>query len=338
MEFMNLLKEIKFTLLRALPRCRSGMRLMLLPACTIAWSSLPAADYAEVRAAIFSDAYPQWPHYSVDKRRFGPSGEHAENALRAAAQRTLEQDFDLFESPGHVKLFQANGICYAARWEIDAISPYTGLFRAGTRVRAIVRLSIMLSDIQRGQRRTLGMGIKLFVPATTNEVERSENILVMDQIAGSRDPYVLQAPLDNHPDLGGLPSFGVIGTAIRIRNDLDAVDKRLSPAGPALRYRSLEHIAAALNTELSHSPHWIRLTVAPGTRRVDAQDFREELSLKHYRDGTIVYDIAVAAHAEGGKAHAAWQTLGRLTLVDDVVSMSCDKRLHFAHPKLHQAP
>ena len=76
-------------------------------------------------------------------------------------------------------------------------------------------------------------------------VQHSYNLLVMDNISGSTRDHVLHAVLDNHPDLGGLPRLGVISTALRIRSDLNSVDKALSLAGPALRYRALSHLGTA---------------------------------------------------------------------------------------------
>jgi hypothetical protein len=60
--------------------------------------------------------------------------------------------------------FNPIGICYSGRWEINARTTFTGVFANDTSMLAIVRISVMLSDVKRGARRTLGMGIKLFPP------------------------------------------------------------------------------------------------------------------------------------------------------------------------------
>ena len=78
--------------------------------------------------------------------------------------------------------------------------------------------------------------------------------------------------------------------------------------------------------------------MAPETPDVDAADFREELALKNYLGGQLNYDIEVAAFAPAGKGAANWVRAGVLRLTDDVVSASCDRRLHFAHPRLNHPP
>ncbi len=302
-------------------------------------ASIAENQFESVRKIVFSDPYDQLPHYPVTKRLFGPAGDNPHNALRAAAVRTLTSDQDLAEFPAGQKLFQPNGICYAGRWAIHAATRYTGLFGIGTNVPAIVRISVMLGDTERGARRTLGMGVKLFPPSSDAE-NHGYNLLVMDNISGSTRAHTSHAVLDNHPEYGGLPSLGVIGTALRIRRDMNAVDKALSPAGPNLRYRSVSHLAAIGVTPgaVTNSPHWVRLRVAPETPDVDAVDFREELALKNYFDGRLTYDIELAAFDTAGKTRANWTRAGILRLTEDVVSESCDQRLHFGHPRLDQPP
>lgn len=295
--------------------------------------------FKAVADIVFSDPYDELPHYPVTKQMFGPSGDDRNNALRTAARRTLTTDQDLIEFPAGQKLFQPNGICYVGRWNIHASTPYTGVFARDTSIPAIVRISVMLGDVERGTRRTLGMGVKLF-PPNTDSHDHSYNLLVMDSISGSTRDHVLHAVLDNHPDYGGLPSPKVIGIALRIRRDLNTVDKALSPAGPMLRYRSVSHLAAAglpAATE-PRAPHWVRLRVTPETPAIDAADFREELALKNYANGQLEYRIEFAAHTTAGKTSAKWVRAGVLRLTADIVSASCDRRLHFAHPKLNQLP
>ena len=125
------------------------------------------------------------------------------------------------------------GICYVGRWGNSRFTQYTGVFADGTKIPAIVRISVMLGDVERGSRRTLGMGVKVFPPRGGAE-NRSYNLLVMDSNFRTTGDHTARAVLDNHPDYGGLPNLGVIGTALRIRRDPNAVDKALSPAGPGL--------------------------------------------------------------------------------------------------------
>jgi hypothetical protein len=68
--------------------------------------------------------------------------------------------------------------------------------------------------------------------------------------------------------------------------------------------------------------------VQEGTPRVDADDFREELRLRHYPDHNLVYTINVKSFSEEN-----WTCLGAITFTDDVVSEGGDKRLHFWIPR-----
>lgn len=295
--------------------------------------------FERVREAVFSDPYQQRPLYPVNRHLFGASGDSPDNALRAAARRTLSTEADLVDFPHGRKLFQPNGICYEGRWQITADTGFTGAFGAGVSLPAIVRISVMLGAVSAGQRRTLAMGIKLF-SAVADPAARSADLLVMDAIAGSRRRYTADAVLDNHPDFGGLPAFGEWRTALRIRADMDAVDADLSPAGPALRYRDVRAGAVLLPASdgRSRAPHWLRLRVAQGTPRIDAVDFRDELATAAYPDARLIYVIELAAHAQGGKSAARWQRAGELELSASTVSATCDRRLHFAHPRLAQPP
>jgi hypothetical protein len=312
----------------------------LFGAAAQALESIGSRRFEDIRAAVFSDPYTTLPRYRVEKDYFGAAGDTPDNALRAAARRTLTTDHDLVDYPDGRKLFQPNGICFAGEWRINHANAYTGLLSFGTRVPAIVRVSVMLGETERGRRRTLGMGVKLFATARDGVTPVTRNLLVMDAVAGSRRPHVLDAVLDNHPKLGGLPSLGTIPTALRIRADLNAADAELSPAGPNLRFRPIRHLAdlGADGVAAVRAPRWIRLSVTADTPRIDATDFREELALRHYPRQRLVYIIEVADAADGGKSRAAWKRLGELELREDVVSATCDQRLHFAHPRLERAP
>ncbi|MEE4190655.1 MAG: hypothetical protein V2I66_03705 [Halieaceae bacterium] len=93
-------------------------------------------------------------------------------------------------------------------------------------------------------------------------------------------------------------------------------------------FRPVSHL------DSGEGPRWLRLTVVDGTPRVDAHDFRDELSLAHYPEGVLRWTIAIADGAEGERDDARWTTVGELRVEESVVSASCDQRLHFAHPRL----
>jgi hypothetical protein len=76
----------------------------------------------------------------------------------------------------------------------------------------------------------------------------------------------------------------------------------------------------------SHTPDYLMVQAAPG-QRVDAADFRDELSLAN-RGGRLRFDIFVA-----GNEKELWNRIGYIEFTQDVVSETCDHRLHFHHPR-----
>jgi hypothetical protein len=316
-------------------RAVAGLALgaMLLLPCAYGYEG---SAFATVRDAVFGDPYEALPAYPVSREAFGPAGETDDNRLRQAARRTLTAPDDLYDFPEGRKLIQPNGICFAGRWRIDAPSPYTGLLATGAQALAIVRASVSLGETSRGQRRSFAMAIKLFPTDDAEAVVPTANLFVMDSVAGSMTPHFLDAVLDNDPDLGGLPSFAHLGLALRIRSDLTAVDRALSPDGPDLTYRPVTAAATAglASDATSVSPRWLRLSVRAGTPRVDAIDFRDELRLSRYPEGRLGWEVEAAAAHPRGKGAAAWQRIGTLGLSESVTSRTCDARLHFAHPLL----
>ena len=282
-----------------------------------------------VKTRVFSDPYDELPQYGVSKGKFGPAGNRSDNRLLTAATRTLRDPTDFAKFDHGQKLFQPNGICFSGHWLIDKPSSYSGLFAPGTKVPVIVRASVMLSGTTRSDQRALGLAIKLFVRGDTHSV----NVLVMESMGGKHLKHITDAVLDNQPGLGNIPKLANLGVLLRIRKDLQRAMKEADTNGIKLRYLPLDHIAAATvaaGGEIN-APHWIRFHVAPETPRVEADDFRDELSLRHYPLHKLRYIISVAPQNAEGKRHAAWSEIGYIELAEDVISKSCDTKLHFKH-------
>ncbi len=309
-----------------------------LTAITLLWivSGACQASYETVYRAVFSAPYKTLPHYVVDKKLFGRGGTGTQNALYQAALRTLTSNADLIDFAKGQKLFQPNGICFAAHWRIDKKTDFTGLFAAPAAARGIVRISVMLSGTNKGEKRAFAMAIKLF--PQKRRAGRSLNLLMMASMGGAYIDHASTAVMDNEPALGSLPRLSDWGTALRIRKDLARANTTVAHgvgiANARIQYRSVAHAAALGVTDenLVHAPEWLRLRVVPDTPRIDAQDFRDELSLRNYPDGKLIYEIEVAGDHAAGKAAAHWQPIGHLELHESITSPGCDRRLHFQHP------
>ncbi len=306
---------------------------LALTFCSLAAAQIPdtagyqGASFNNIRRLVFANPYDALPTYRVNKEQFGPRGNHKDNRVYAAGLRTLSSREDLLEFDGGQKLLQANGICFAGEWIIDRPSGYAGLLAEGTRVPVIARASVSLDGTRRKHKRAFGMALKLFPAADRATAVETVNIFVMHSLGGVRTDHVLNLALDNAPALGSLPPFGQWSTALRLQSDFERADQTASGRAN-LAYRPVAQLSG------SDGPRWLRLVASHGMPRVDADDFRDELNLDHYPNGELRWDIAIADGQKGKKDAASWTTVGELRVSESVVSASCDRRLHFAHPRL----
>ena len=71
------------------------------------------------------------------------------------------------------------------------------------------------------------------------------------------------------------------------------------------------------------------MKIDTNNKKVDKKDFRDELKINN--DEKLIFNISVASKETENKKD--WQQIGTITLDTSVISNSCDKRLHFHHPK-----
>ena len=294
------------------------------------------SSYNEIKQVIFSTPYSSLPHYQVNKKLFGNSGNSETNLLLQAARRTLTIKDDLFDFPQDQKLLQANGICFAGKWVIDKPSPYSGQFRYPTRSPVIARASVALSGTLQSDIRAFGLALKLFPGQDPDKPAPTLNAFVLNSMGGVRSKHVLDLSLDNAPPLGSLPSWGHVTTAYRLLRDLKAADKIVSKTKPDVSFRPVTQLAEYASNGPIVSPTWLRLRAPDELPRVDQTDFRDELRVQHYPQQQLIWLIEVA-HDEGrGKSKAQWQPIGKLIFSESITSQACDQRLHFAHPTLRK--
>ena len=88
----------------------------------------------------------------------------------------------------HPKPLHPLGVAFSARWEINADSPFTGLFAPGTRLPyAIVRVSSGTLEATNLEDRILGLAIKLFPTQDPKQKVLTRNILTLDQFGFDAD-------------------------------------------------------------------------------------------------------------------------------------------------------
>ena len=308
-----------------------------LTATTRPGHTYEGSTFEEVRAAVWAAPYQALPQWTVDSDTLGASGDDDGNHLLAAARRTLGNRADLVDFPGGRKLFQANGICFTGTWRIDGASRWPGLYSAGTEALLIARASVSMSNTRRGGKRAFALAGKLFPTTDPRERVHTANFFAMENALGTDDTHFLDAVLDNHPVIEGLPpSLRQLFLGLRIQSDLKSADRAFGAAPPDPTYRPLYPLAEAgpRAGAPGSAPRWMQLTVEPGTPRVDQPDFRDELRLSGYPDGRLRFVVRVADDAEGGKQAARWERIGVVEFTEDVASPGCDGRLHFAHPPL----
>ena len=326
---LNCIRNIKKLFLKSI----GFISLTLMIADTVAQDS--NARFKLLKQEIFSEPYGELPQYKVNRQQFGSTKDDADNKLLAAARRTFVSTDDLITRETNQKLLNANGICFVGQWRITQDNEYTGLYKNGSTVSAVVRASVALSGTKQKNKRAFGMAIKL-LPHDL-EQQASLNAFVLHSMGGTITKHVLDLSLDNEPPLGRLPRFSDIRTALRLQRDLEKADEENGATKPDVSFRPVS-VFAEYGVQLSDaiSPRWLRLS-ALDSERIDQDDFRNELRTEQYQNKKIIYQIAVAGNNQevnAKKKNTDWQNIGILELTESVTSKSCDINLHFQHPKL----
>jgi hypothetical protein len=267
------------------------------------------STFHEVKQAAFAGPYAELPkHKGVGPGTF--------LQLCADAARNMYDRRDI--RPRYDKLIHSHGVCYSGLWEIDQNSPYTGYFKRGSRGLLIARTSVAAMFTTQGHRRALGIGGKIFPTLDPHEKVWPGNFVTVSTLSGSRARHVLDIDVSNFAFVGADPGANLINRVIF----------RLVDTRPG--YRQLYPVAS-LGLKPGDpvvTPDLLLLKPKSGTPRVDAKDFRDEIRLKNYPEGRLVYDILVKNFDE-----SQWQRIGSITLTEDTISEGSDKRLHFWIPR-----
>lgn len=241
-------------------------------------------------------------------------------ALKAAAVRTINDSSDTL--PYFKKIVHSNGICLIGDWTITEPSIYTGYFAQGSSGYFIGRASTAGPATTTGNDRGFGLAGKIFPTQNPNERVKTANFFVVDNLNGTRAPHYTGVTMTNEPEF-------------ELNAPLKVLKFIFELADPAAMKRPLYPISR-LDLEpgnVPRTPRWMAIRASDGTPRINEGDFRNELSQRNRPSG-LSFDIMVSDRTKDTAQRAAWLKIGQINVRRQIVSFGCDRRLHFAHPKL----
>lgn len=278
------------------------------------------SNFEYVWSEVASDPYEKLPQTQVSYFKLSSKNGDIAND----AKRTLNSDADILEP--FEKLAHPNGICFKGIWKIDRKNPYSGYFKKGSEAHIIARASTAMSNTKRGSTRAFGFAAKLFATRDLQKPEEQTraNFFLIDDLGGTSAKHYRDVALTNEPPVSvTMEVLSNLAYAVKVANTFEDADKN-----PSIRQLyQISYLGENKDTKVS-TPKWLKLEASDAIR-VNAEDFREELQIK----GTEVlsFDISVASKIIEEKKD--WKKIGTIKLDESVTSLSCDKRLHFQHPK-----
>ncbi len=252
-----------------------------------------------------------------------------EDIIQKDAHRTLNSRADLLEP--FDKLAHPNGICFKGVWNIDTPNIYSGYFKYNSRSLIIARASSAMSNTKSGETRALGFAGKLFGTMDKEKVNKypTANFFLIDDLGGTKTKYYQDISLVNEPPLSF--TYSIIRNlrySLKVASTFNDADKNSG-------IRQLYEVSqlAEPNNKKIITPKWLKLEVQNKKIKIfkDGIDFRDELKIKNGEK--LIFDIFVANRTIDEDDTKNWRRIGDITLDSSVVSRSCDKRLHFHHPK-----
>jgi hypothetical protein len=151
---------------------------------------------------------------------------------------------------------------------------------------------------------------------------------MIDDLGGRKADHFLDVSLTNEPTTTLNPGSAALAPI------LAAVGFAFSKAdiNPNIRQAYEVSELGEARPASATTPRWVKVSASAEQTKLDAIDFRDEFNMAAQPTGSVSFDIAVASSVlrSGDKD---WQTIGRIVYTDSVVSDTCDRRLHFAHPK-----
>ncbi|WP_297433864.1 hypothetical protein [Sulfurimonas sp.] len=278
-------------------------------------------SFANVWSQLESDPYIKLPQTEVSYFKLSKDGE---NIILENAIRTLNDDSDLLEP--FEKLAHPNGICFKGVWKIEKENPYGGYFKKGSESLIIARASTAMSHTKSSSTRAFGFAGKLFGTMNPQQVNvtPSANFFLIDDLGGTDAAFYRDVSLINEPSVS--ITYEVVKNlayAMKVSSSFSEANKN-----PTIRQLYEISYMGEDSKEGILTPKWMKIEISKSNVS-NAKDFRDELKIEDGQE--LVFDISVSSEIIDEKR--VWQKIGKIILDTSVVSESCDKRLHFHHPK-----
>lgn len=220
--------------------------------------------------------------------------------------------------PQYQKLIHANGVCMSGTWRMTEDNPYTGYFAKGSEGLIFARLSVAGQGIKKGDRRAFGMGAKIFPTMNPDDQVKPGNLVVVDYLTGSKNPYITDTEMTNFPAVGSDPAANLVNRVIFRLMDTRPGFRQLFP---------ISTLGLSADTSVV-TPDLLMLRVADETVKIEAEDFRDELRLEKYPSHQLVYWVHVKNFGD-----AQWTRIGEIVFDQYCIGGGCDTRTHFWIPR-----
>ncbi|OQW50848.1 MAG: hypothetical protein A4S09_11010 [Proteobacteria bacterium SG_bin7] len=258
------------------------------------------------------------PVYPVNSQTvFGPGAD-----LIKDAKRTTEQKYDYYDYLP--KKVHPNGVCVTGEWKITDPSPYTGYFATEARGLFIGRISVTMDRVLNDENRGFGFAGKIFPTLNPNEKVKTANFFTADVLLGTSTRRFFDTRVTNQPDSGF--DLSLLALGFKIAQTFKKADQDPS-------FRPVSTIAKLGENQNFRSPRWIRISPNSNIKKNNQKDFRNEVLQAATDNDEIIFNIEVS-EVTGDRNASQWQRLGEIKTHKALVGYGCDRRLHFAHPKL----
>ncbi|MFT5660197.1 MAG: hypothetical protein ACI9TV_000838 [Sulfurimonas sp.] len=276
--------------------------------------------FNEVWGEVISDPLESLPQNKIS---FFKLSTLKKNKILENAQRTLDDHNDILKPFN--KLAHPNGICFKGVWEIDTENVYGGYFKNKSKALIIARASTAMSNTKSNKTRAFGFAGKLFPTTKPDKMnhEDSANFFLVDDLGGTKASSYAQVELTNEPEVSITPEvIKHMLYTLKVSHTFSKVDSH-----PTIRQLyEISYLGEGNSTNII-TPKWMMIQGQDSQKNAD--DFRDELKIT---DGEVLqFSINVASQIIDGKKD--WNKIGTIKLDTSVVSNSCDRRLHFHHPK-----